>query len=104
MGRLTEIKTLNIYILTFINFIIIKDFYQTVSFVLKKMKPECIQTYHITRSVQTKLKKWVVPDPTLVLIMDAEKKRNARIKKMKRLTPRKLKPSQSKFKQLKMVE
>ena len=53
------------------------------------MKPECIQTYHITRSVQTKLKKWVVPDPTLVLIMDAEKKRNARLKIMKRLKPRK---------------
>ena len=68
------------------------------------MKPECIHTYHITRSVQTKLKKCVFRDPTLVLIMDAVKKRNARIKIMKRLTPRKLKPSQSKFKQLKMVE
>jgi len=58
----------------------------------------------MTSSVKTKLSKWVVPDPTLVLIMVAEKKRNARLKKMKRLTPREFKPSESKFKQLKMVE
>ena len=69
------------------------------------MKPECgVKINYMTRSVETKLSKWVVPDPTLVLIMVAEKKRNARLKKMKRLTPREFKPSESKFKQLKMVE
>jgi len=67
------------------------------------MKPECVKLNYMKRSVKTKLSKWVVPDPTLVLIMDAEKKRNARIKKMKRLT-REFKPKESKFKQLKMVE
>jgi hypothetical protein len=36
--------------------------------------------------------------------MGAEKKRNAKLKKMKKLTPREFKPSESKFKQLKMVE
>jgi hypothetical protein len=51
------------------------------------MKPECVKINYMTRSVKTKLSKWVVPDPTLVLIMVAEKKRNARLKKMKRLTP-----------------
>ena len=47
------------------------------------MKPECVKINYMTRSVKTKLSKWVDPDPTLVLIMVAEKKRNARLKKMK---------------------
>jgi hypothetical protein len=47
------------------------------------MKPECVKINYMTRSVKTKLSKWVVPDPTHVLIMVAEKKRNARLKKMK---------------------
>jgi hypothetical protein len=68
------------------------------------MKPECVKINYKTRSIKTKLSKWVVPDPTLVLIMDAKIKRNARLKKMKRLTPKEFKPSESKYKQLKMVE
>jgi hypothetical protein len=68
------------------------------------MKPECVKINYMTRSVKTKLSNWVVPDPSLVLIMGAEKKSNARLKKMKKLTPREFKPSESKFKQLKMVE
>ncbi len=68
------------------------------------MKPECVKINYMTRSIKTKLSKWVVPDPTLVLIMDAKIKRNARLKKMKRLTPKEFKPSESKYKQLKMVK
>jgi hypothetical protein len=68
------------------------------------MKPECVEINYMTRSIKTQLSKWVVPDPTLVLIMDAKIKRNARLKKMKRLTPKEFKPSESKYKQLKMVE